>query len=58
LVASTAPTERMFTGVVARSEGERSDAGSGPSFPAEKMTTTPAASQLSMTCHHRSKQST
>ena len=42
----------------ARSPGDRSDIGAGPSLPAEKVTTTPAASQWSMASHQRLSQAT
>ncbi len=57
LVASTAPTEKALVKVVARSAGERSVVAPGPSLPADQVTTTPAASQLSIAAHQRESQS-
>src|SRR5690606_9724043 len=56
-VASTAPTANALCAVVARSAGDRWLCALGPSFPAEKITTTPAASQLSIAFHQRVSQS-
>ena len=49
MLISTAPTASVFMGVVAWSAGLRSDIGSGPSLPAAKIVTIPAASTTSIT---------
>ena len=57
VVSLTVPTEKQLVAVVARSPGERRVCGLGPSLPADQVTHTPAASQLSITAHQRESQS-
>ncbi len=54
-LCSVEPTEKQLVKVVARSAGERKP--SVPSLPADQVTTTPAASQLSIAAHQRVSQS-